>query len=353
MSYPFASNDNGTLLVCGDGPELMVYTGPEPKPMWQHFCNDLIAFVGVVSGDVLCVETSGAWSLRDAGQGRSLREGQIDGPISGLVFAGGPTWGYFNEHGIHRVESSARTLVDEPNIVQACLDGSGNLLCVGRTGGEIAIVEATHGEVMGRLEVGAEIASVGWSALGYWIVLTSSELMLTDATATQIVAKMTLPNGAVTSMSCSKDGSIVALASAAQTIELITLDDQVCAGTVTFERDLGPVVMLTGKRLAVGLDDGEVTVVEWMTQKVLNSHAHHGRTKTLWKVQPKVNVAALRGAMARAQTGGGPIAAAYVPPKEEIRVPKSNHKTLLLVGAVVLVFFGCCGCSCLGFFLRG
>jgi len=354
MSYPFASNENGTLLVCGDGPELMVYTGPEPKPLWQHFCNDLIAFVGVVAGDVLCVETSGAWSLRDAAQGRSLREGQIDGPIHELIFAGGPTWGFFNEHGIYRVESTGRTLVEEPGIVQACLDSSGNLLCVGRAGGELAIVDATHGEVMGRLEVGDEIACVGWSALGHWIVVTSNELMIADATATQIVAKMGLPNGVVTSMACSRDGSIVALASVAQTIELITLPDLVCAGSVTFGRDLGPVVMLSGNRLAVGLEDGEVTVVEWMTQKVLNSHAHHGRSKTFWKVEPKLKVAALRGAIARAQTGGGPVAAAYVPPKEEIPLPKSKNKTMLLVvGAVAFVFFGCCGCSCLGFFLRG
>ena len=43
---PYAYESQGRVTVCGDGPELFVYSGANDAPMWKQFCDGILVGVG-------------------------------------------------------------------------------------------------------------------------------------------------------------------------------------------------------------------------------------------------------------------------------------------------------------------
>ena len=97
-----------------------------------------------------------------------------------------------------------------------------------------------------------------------------------------------------------------------------------------------------GHWLAVGLDDGDATMVELLTGSPTRTEPHPGRGRNVWAMDNKVDRELLRGAVARHRAGGGPIARWVGPKEDEPKEETGCLRSALTVGCFTLLGFLVC-----------
>jgi hypothetical protein len=111
------------------------------------------------------------------------------------------------------------------------------------------------------------------------------------------------------------DGTLAAVICAGH-VQVIELQGHGDCGALEFRREILHVQFGAGHWLAVGLDDGDATLVELLTGSPTRTEPHPGRGRNVWSMENKVERDRVRGAVARHRAGGEPIAR-WVAPKEE------------------------------------
>src|SRR4051812_20026267 len=81
---PFAYGHDGALLVASDGPELLVFAGPDEGPMWQRSASATLVGVGVTEEAVVAVDEKGHLLVCERATGEVIREIDLDLAARGL-----------------------------------------------------------------------------------------------------------------------------------------------------------------------------------------------------------------------------------------------------------------------------
>jgi hypothetical protein len=110
---------------------------------------------------------------------------------------------------------------------------------------------------------------------------------------------------------------IVCAARAGDHVELYELHANQPLGEFVLRRQIGGLAFGAGHALGIGLDDGDANVVDVATGESWRTEPHPGRGRTTWRLENKVDLAKVRGALAFQAAGGQPIAKYVPPPKQE------------------------------------
>jgi hypothetical protein len=306
---PFAVAPDGLSFAAGDGPELLTWRS-DGAAQWKVFTDGLLVGVAITPTEVVTVDdrchvarfrrTDGELLSRTPIEGQPTDLGQT---VDGRLFAVTP----------------AGPMVDTPigwrllpaaGCTAAAL-GPGEAVGVGTESGRFSAIEARSGAPWGTVELGAPVAAVAWSALGCWLVAAGRSLVRVSGDGKVVQATIPGADHEIESLTVTHNGVIVA-ARAGDRVELWELHRNRPIGEFLLRRPLGDVAFGPGLLLAIGLDDGDGNWIELATGATFRTEPHPGRNRTTWRLENKVDLGAVRGAIALQQAGGAPIAR-YVP----------------------------------------
>ena len=340
------SFDSGGVVAVADGPELLLYQSADGAPIWKQFCDGILVGVAIFGQRVVALDTEGQvtfWRLLDGQQEDSAALGaaavQLAASPAGPVAA-------VTANGLAVLGGAPLSM---PQVSAAAYGPGATSLGVGfRTGGFSALDPST-GAAWGSVDLGAPVTGVVWSEQGYWIVTAGNNLAVISGNGASVVASLSAP-GPLSALACSGNGLLAAARCGATQVACFELHGHRFIGTVDLKReiigvDFGPAVML-----AIGVDDGDASLVDLFTGKVSRTEPHPGRGRNTWAVKVGVDQAAVRGAAALSKAGGSPIAK-YVPVTDDDG--RGCFNTCLAIVAIsTLICMGCTGCSAVVYALR-
>lgn len=283
-------------------------------PAWKRFTEGILVGVAVGTELVITVDAEGRlirWRRTD---GEQLDTIQLDGPTPAeLRLAPNGTIGVRAEDGVRVVAlGQSPQLVALPGASAFAFGPGGASLGIGAGSGRFVALEIATGAAWGSVDLPAAVRGVDWSALGHWLVGADRMLYRIKGDATAVEAAMTGADTAIDAVRCSESG-LLAAARTQDRVELYELHSNRPIGEFLLRRRVGGIAFGPGTSLAIGLDDGDGNVVELGTGASFRTEPHPGRGRNTWRLENKVDLAAVRGAIALAQAGGQPIAR-YVPP---------------------------------------
>jgi (2Fe-2S) ferredoxin len=342
---PFCYPPSGAMIVCGDGPELLVYSGNDDSPMWKQFTDGILVGVGATPDRVFTADTDGRVVTWRAIDGRKLEETTVDGGATGLATTAD---GFLAVLGTDRVTLTdprgGGSSVPAPGVTVAAF-GPNRALGIGTKDGAFQAVDGNTGRAWGSCNVGAPVTGVAWRQPGQWLVAAGQQVFLVsgDGKAVQLAIPVGGPTGA---LACSQDGAISAVVAGRQKIVVLEHHQNKPVGQILFQRDVNGLGFGPDEWLGMGLDNAEANRVDLVTGKICKTEAHHGRAPGRWGFKVEVDPMTVRGVVSRVRAGGKAIAEEVYRP--EIEGGRSCLTTLL--GCAVLAL--ACGlCSGVGSFL--
>ncbi|MFT7518928.1 MAG: WD40 repeat protein [Kiritimatiellia bacterium] len=343
---PYSYTQLGNLIVLGDGPELLVYSGSNDQGMWKIMAEDIVMGVGSTKDHVYMVDGSGLLVLYRAINGEELSRLRTDcSPWSMEVAADGSV-AILTANSVVIVRGGADPLtVPLSGPRKAAWDTDATKLAVACNDGSVYVLDPSSGAAMQSVGVGEAVTAVRWRVQGHWVVshgrsvsylgVVGEEEPVLSVTETMVVG------GATVDIAVSSDGSVLAVALDDQRVQIFEMLGKVEAGFVQFARTIYAVRFGNHGWLGVGFDDGDANRFDVITGKMTRTQAHVGRGQNAWKMKPEMNHAVVRGAMATTSAGGSPIAKHNVP---KIKKKKKKRSKWMYVGGCSLVLFIlCCG----------
>jgi hypothetical protein len=353
---PFAIAPDGGTLAAGDGPELLVWRG-DGAPAWKRFTDGILVGVAVGSDLIVTVDSEGRlvrWRRTD---GEQLDLIQLDAPRPAELRLGpGGVIGVLCDTGVVVLAlGQAPSLVAAPGASAFGFGPGGASVGIGTGSGQFTAIELATGAAWGSLELPAGVRGVDWSALGHWLVGADRMLYRVKGDATAVEAAMTGADTPIDAVRCSESG-LIAAARTEDRVELYELHTNRPIGEFVLRRRIGGIAFGSGLALAIGLDDGDGNVVELGTGASFRTEPHPGRGRNTWRLKNKVDLAAVRGALALAQAGGEPIARYVAPPPAEGEEGGSGGGCLggclAAVGLVTVLSVFCAGLVLLMYVLQ-
>lgn len=342
-SAPFAVTPGGARVVCGDGPELLVY-GEDGRPAWKAFGDGLLLAVGgdaeIVTGDA-----DGRVTWYGALDGRVVERHDV-GPARAWALSArravalGPRGGVLIERG-------GATRRFSGAYAAAAFGADGRLLGLGGDDGVFRAVDA-GAEPGGGVALGSPIAGVAWSPSGCWLVAAGASLFTIASDASAVLARHDAP-APLAHPAVSADGLFAAAAQGDDAVlfDLATLHP---LGRVAFRRRIGGIAFGRPGALWVGHDDGDATLVEITGGGAGRTEPHPGRGRNTWSLDAQLDHAAVRGVWARGQAGGTPLAT-YTGAKPSSGRPRWLGCLLASLGCLGLLF-GCLGLGLVAWLLQ-
>ncbi|MEZ4240231.1 MAG: hypothetical protein R3F59_29570 [Myxococcota bacterium] len=158
---------------------------------------------------------------------------------------------------------------------------------------------------------------------------------------------MTGADTPIDAVCCSANG-LIAAARTEDHVELYELNETRPVGESVLRRRIGGIAFGPGLLLAIGLDDGDGNVVDLGNGASFRTEPHPCRGRNTWRLENKVDLGAVRGAIAKMQAGGAPIAQYVAPPPDPDMGPADGGGSGCLGGClgvmgVLLVLAVFCG----------
>jgi hypothetical protein len=335
----------GGVVAIADGPELLVYQAIDGAPMWKHFCDGILVGVAIVGDRLVTLDTEGTltwWRLADGQQEDST---DLGASVSHLVAAPDGAVGAITPNGIVMVSGNTLSI---PQVSAASFGPTGASIGVGTHSGAFSAIDPVSGAAWGTVELGAAVTGVAWSAQGHWIVTAANRIAVVSGDGTEVLASIAGPDslGQVTT---SADGLLAGAIAGTQQIACFELHGHRAIGTIDLRHDIVGVAFGSAAMIGIGIDDGDISLINLFTGRVGRSEPHPGRGRNSWSVKVGVDQGAVRGAVVLNQAGGEPIAK-YVPiPDDESGCMRN---CLIVVAISTVMCMGCTGCSLLTWFLR-
>jgi len=343
---PVAYAADGGSVVVGDGPELLAYRA-DGAPDWKVFTEGILVGVGIWLDQVITVDDQGLVCWWNRGNGQPLDSVPVEGAQpTGIAVSSDGAVAVLCEGGVWLV---ARTAAPRFLPVQgACALSWGpdrGSLGVGTRAGSFAAIDPVSGVSWGTVTLGWEVAGVAWSTLGQWVVCGGEQLVMVQGDGSE-VSRLLLDQGPIRLVAVSSDGVLAACLRGTD-VAIYELHQFSPCGHLEFRRGLTDTVFGPGHALAIGMDDGDATMVELVAGTPSRTEPHPGRGRNTWRMENRVEKEKLRGAVAMHRAGGAPIAR-WVGPQEEEEEEASQGSGCLqqagIVGCVtVLMFFLCSG----------
>ena len=338
MSDPVALSPDGLDLAVGDGPELLAYHA-DGAPTWKVFTDGILVGLGYVVDRLICVDDRGVVTWRRRGDGQALHEVELGVPVRGACVASDGGVAALADRGVWLLPpGQPARFVAAASASAISFGPDGHSLGIGQASGVFAAHDPSSGLAWGTVELGAPVTGIAWSSSGRWVVAAGEALHLVSGDGSEVTHRLPLP-AAAGEVAVSMDGVLAAVicGTLVQVFELQTLSD---CGALRFRRELLHVAFGAGHWLAVGLDDGDATLVDLLTGSPTRTEPHPGRGRNVWSMENKVERDRVRGAVARQRAGGAPIAR-YVPPsqeeaEEEAEAGSGCLRSALLVGCFTM-----------------
>lgn len=351
---PFHLDANGIMAVCGDGPELLVFSG-DNKPAFKAFCNGILVGVGVADDRVIAADSDGAMTWWRTFDGEVLETCQAMGSLKGMEVHPSGKCAVWTDHDVqlfHRGNQVGSTSTRGPTAV--AFDDSGAGMAIGNAKGELLVLVPEAEGVAAPLVLfpGAPNAlpvnSVAWSRVGHWVVCVGGALVLVDRLGTAVIGELARVNEPGSHVTVSADGVLVAVVYSDRRVDVYDMTSRRKVGDVVFRRDVCGLQFGPGALLGVGLDDGDFNRIDLLSGAASRSEPHHGRARNNWNFESSMDYSAIRGAVVSNRAGGQAIAKFVY---DEDMEPKRSKGFYVGVGCAVLTF-SCAGCGILGFILR-
>lgn len=307
---PTAIAPDGVMLAAGDGPELLAWRN-DGAPAWKAFTEGIL--VGVVVGleHVVTVDADGRLCRWRRGDGELASTQRISQQPIGLILAAdGRSVAVVTPEGPLVEFPHGLQLVPVPDTTAASF-GPPGAIGVGKSDGTFTAIELMSGAAWGSIKLGARVGAVTWSALGSWLVGCELVLFRVSGDATTMQASIPGADKPITWLACAQNG-LVAAARAGDHAELWELHGNRPLGEFVLRRPITSVCFGPALILGIGLEDGDANWVDLATGATFRTEPHPGRARNTWRLENRVDVGAVRGAVAMHQAGGAPIAR-YVP----------------------------------------
>lgn len=343
---PFAIAADGGTLAAGDGPELLVWRG-DGVPAWKQFTDGIIVGLAITADTVVTVDADGLVRRWRRSDGTDLGGVHVGGSALGLEVAQTGVIGVLGAEGVWVVPPNATTassVVPVPGATAFAFGPGGGSVGVGTDRGRFVAIELASGAAWGSTELPAAVRGVAWSALGTWLVGAERMLYRIKGDGSAVASAITGADTLIASVCCTANG-IIAAARTEDRVELYELHANRPIGEYLLRRRVAGLAFGPGLTLAIGLDDGDGNVVDLASGATLRTEPHPGRGRNTWRLENKVDLAAVRGAIAFQQAGGAPIAR-YVPRAGPDGAGGSSSGCFggcLAVAAVVAVLAAFCG----------
>lgn len=341
---PFAITPRGQL-VCGDGPELLVYD-TEGRPAWKAFGEGLLLAVGG-DAEIVAGDADGRVAWYGALDGRRLEQHAV-GPTSAWALSArravalGPRGAVLVERG-----GATRRL---PGVYTAGAFGlDGRLLGLGGGDGTFRAVDA-GAEPSGGVALGVAVSGVAWSPAGCWVVTAGRSLFTVSADASAVLGRYDAP-AELSGPAVDAAGLLGAARQGEDEVVVLDLAALRAFGRAAFRRRVGGVGFTRSGWLGVGHDDGDATLVELTGPGRGRTEPHPGRGRNTWNVDVKLDHGGIRGALARGAAGGVPLATWTGP--EAAPAARSWWPTCLFASLGCLgLIFGCVGLGVIAWLLQ-
>jgi hypothetical protein len=344
---PIAYAADGATIVCGDGPELLVFRG-DGAPDYKLFTDGVIVGVAVLLDRLLVAHDDGTISWRSRRTGEVLDEVQLGEASREMIVSVDGAVAVRVDGGVWIVRpSQAPRRVAWPALSAMSWGPDGNSLGLGAETGRFAAVDPHQGVPWGEVDLGAPVRSIAWSrgGAGSWVVSAGDRLCVVQGDGRELLRHRS-GLGPLGPVAVSVDGLLAAVISG-RVVHVTELDGFRGCGELTFRRLLSDVTFGPNYWLAIGLDDGDITLSELLQAAVRRTEPHPGRARNVWAMDATIDRDIIRGASARHRAGGAPIAK-WVRPKEEEQAAASEGsgcwRSALLVGCfTVLGLIVCSG----------
>ncbi|MEQ1503231.1 MAG: hypothetical protein ABMB14_13425, partial [Myxococcota bacterium] len=258
--------------------------------------------------------------------------------------------GVLTDAGVTVIGPSGTRTLPMPGATAFAFGPNGASVGIGTAAGTFTAIEVATGAAWGSVQLPAGITGVGWTALGAWIVGADRMLYRVNGEGAKVEAAITGADTPIASVACSGNGLIVA-ARTTDRVELYELHANKPIGEFLLRRSIGAIAFGPALTLAIGLDDADGNVVELGTGASFRTEPHPGRGRNTWRLENKVDLGAVRGAIALHQAGGKPIAR-YVPPQEDSGNSGCLGGCLGVIGLVLVLTVFCAGLLLVTYLLR-
>ncbi len=370
MSDPLSVSPDGGTVVCGDGPELLVYDG-NGAPRFKHFLEDVIVAVAAAPDRVWALLGDGriqSWKLHDAPLdpeetpgGRALAVAP-DGLVAAATRRG---VALFDPAGPRRGLAVGEVLDLAFGADRSTLGIlTGSALAAPRPADPkapappppppgsagFAVIDANSGATLGSMPLSGAPGGVARVGTAAWVVSHGHALSVFSRDAGQLLHSWTEqePFGAVAG---TPDGVACAAVVGRSTIAVYETHTYKCAGKINISRPISRIAFEPGGRLVIGHDDADLTFVDLFTATVTRSEPHPGRGRNNWGVKHELDAGTVRGALVKAKAGRVAVAR-YVGPIDDPDYDRRWWQSCALAAAIVFgLMFVCSGVSFVGWLL--
>jgi len=336
-SSPFAISQDGAMVACGDGPEVLVYLSSSGAPVWKAFADGILIGLAFDSSRLVGMDANGRLYLWEGGSGQLEQQHELGLEARCMALASDGAILVGGDDGVHLVLPGGSQQY-WPTACPTAVDWMGSLGVVGGANGELSLVDRTTGPVpVCTLESG--VVDVCASPLGHWVVATTDRVTFLERDGTRARQVIDLLGQQVQHVTVSKDGIVVAAACQDGTVWLGDSVTVQKAGEVKSRRSTEALAFGQGLLLTVAHEDGDVSFVDLSSSKIVQSDAHVGRARRAWHIEVQVNLASVRGARVNVASGGQTVAS-YTGPRPEDDRPSWGKWLLGLAGGCLVLVLG-------------
>ena len=333
---PFAVSQEGTLAACGDGPEVLVYLTISGAPVWKAFADGVVVGLAFDGSRLLGLDSNGRLYLWEQESGQLDQQHDLGMQARGMSLAADGAILVGAEDGVHLVVPGGLQH-HWPMACPTAMAWMGQTGAVGTPDGIFTLVHRQSG-LHAASNLGGPIVDICVSPLGLWVAATEDRLVLLESEGKKALRVLDLSGeAAVKKVGVSRDGIVVAASREDGTVWLGDSVQLHKAGEIKSRRAVEGAWFGQALLLIVMHDDGDASMVDLSSQKIVQSEAHMGRSRRAWHIEVDVNLAGIRGARVNVASGGETVAT-YTGPKPDADRPSWGKWLLgLAAGCLVLV----------------
>lgn len=181
IPVPFDYVRTGQVLVLGDGPELLVYSGSNDQGMWKLMCADVLMGVGATESHVLAVDYAGELTLYRMIDGQQQSRIATGCQPSGLEVAPGGESAVLTQDALVIVRFGGEPQrIELPGLRCVAWSADGSRLAAGCADGTLFLIEGATGEVVATTQVQGEVTTISWRPPGQWAVAVGDQIQVIE-----------------------------------------------------------------------------------------------------------------------------------------------------------------------------
>jgi hypothetical protein len=309
-SHLFAYNRKGTLIVLGDGAEILVHNGEDEAPKWRRTVGADLAAVGATDEHVVSLTSQGQLAWWSGNAGEVVAEVDLAAtPRAFAVAADGTCAVALAEEVALVPRGGARRALAVTGATAVAWSADGSRVAVGGEDGRVRVVSANDGAQVGTVDVGVPVRSVAWNAKGFWLATGGDKVFRVAGDGSegeQITRASDMEPDCVT---CSADGAVFALRVDDATVVALAYPSKDTVASIHYiERKVVGVAFGPAPFFGIGMDRGDGNKINLRTGAVHRTDTHPGRTHNRWMLSVSVESKDLP-----ADYGGGPAAGGAAP----------------------------------------